>query len=166
LWPHDDQRLGLIDRAELHRGSVHLLVSRKAGAMIADDERADIDTFAEGQQTRIIVPMQLGTSASRKSGSGDGAMRRDPSLIRALRKAHSMVGKGDDGMPLIGAAPTSPYDRKLVRLALLAPDIQRGIIEGRQPAGLTLQAFINSDVPAGWHDQRVALGWPGSLATA
>jgi site-specific DNA recombinase len=166
LWPRDDQRLGLIDRAELHRGSLHLLVSRKAGAMIADGECADIDTFSEGQQTRIIVPMQLGTSTSRRSGSGENRIRRDPSLIRALRKAHAMVGKGEDGMPLLDAAPLSPYDRKLVRLAFLAPDIQRAIIEGRQPAGFTLHAFIKMDVPAGWQDHRVALGWPGSSATA
>ena len=159
LWPRDDQRLGLIERAELHRGSVHLLVSRKAGAMIARDQCADGDVIPEDQQVRIIVPMQLGTSASRRCGLRDGRIRRDPSLIGALRKAHAMAGKGDDAMPLLVASPESPYDRRLVRLAFLAPDIQRDIIAGKQPCTLTLQAFIRMEIPACWREQRVALGW-------
>ncbi|MBX9729015.1 MAG: recombinase family protein [Sphingopyxis sp.] len=159
FWPRDEQRLALIDRAELHCGSLHLLVSRKAGAMIARDHCADGDVIPEGQQVRVIVPMQLGASASQRNGLRDGGVRRDPSLIRALRKAHAMVGKDDDAMPLLIASPESPYDRRLVRLAFLAPEIQRDIIAGKQPSALTLQAFIRMDIPVCWREQRLALGW-------
>jgi site-specific DNA recombinase len=166
FWPRDDQRLALIDRAELHSGSVHLLVSRKAGAMIARDECADVDVIPEGQQVRVIVLMQLGASASHRNGSRDGGIRRDPTLIRALRKAHVMAGKGDDRLPLLIASPDSPYDRRLVRLAFLAPDIQRDIIAGQQPPALTLKSFIRIDIPACWHKQRAVLGWTDTTIPA
>jgi hypothetical protein len=85
---------------------------------------------------------------------------RDPALIKSLRKARAMVGKDAHAMPWIDAAPASPYLRKMIRLAFLAPDIQRDILAGRQPPGLTLEQLIHMDIPAGWVEQRRLLGWP------
>lgn len=51
-----------------------------------------------------------------------------------------------------------PYIRKLISLAFLAPDIQRAILEGRQPAGLTLGDLIARAIPLDWRKQREALG--------
>jgi hypothetical protein len=64
------------------------------------------------------------------------------------------------GMPLIDASPVSPYDRKLLRLAFLAPDLQRDILAGRQPASLNLERFIKLEIPLSWKEQRRVLGWP------
>jgi len=63
------------------------------------------------------------------------------------------------GLPRVEAAPESPYERRILRLAFLAPDIQRDIIAGLQPSGLNLGRFMKIDVPLAWPDQRVALGW-------
>jgi hypothetical protein len=57
----------------------------------------------------------------------------DPTLIAALRKAHRMTER-ERGMPTVAASPVSPYDRRILRLAFLAPDLQREIIAGLQPA--------------------------------
>jgi hypothetical protein len=65
-------------------------------------------------------------------------------------------------MPIIGAAPVSPYDRKILRLAFLDPDIQRDIIKGRQPQGLNLQALAAMALPLDWSAQRLALNWPAT----
>lgn len=82
----------------------------------------------------------------------------DPILIAALRKAHAMLTK-HRGMPIITTAPISPYDRAILRLAFLAPDIQRAILDGRQPHHLNLQALRKMDIPLSWAAQRKALGF-------
>ena len=90
--------------------------------------------------------------------SGSQTTQPDPILIRALRKAHAMLDR-DRGMPVIDAAPVSPYDRNILRLAFLAPDIQRAILEGRQPPHLNLEAIRKINIPLAWSQQRGALGF-------
>ncbi|WP_416832253.1 MAG: recombinase family protein [Erythrobacter sp.] len=84
--------------------------------------------------------------------------RKDRTLITALRRAHSMVEK-DRGLPLALATSGSPYERRIQRLAFLAPDIQRAIIDGAQPPGLNLERLIKSDLPIDWQKQRAVLGF-------
>ncbi|WP_271078537.1 hypothetical protein [Aurantiacibacter sp. MUD61] len=62
-------------------------------------------------------------------------------------------------MPLMRSAPVSPYDRMILRLAFLAPEIQRDILHGRQPPGFHLETFRKVEVPLAWSRQRKALGW-------
>jgi hypothetical protein len=50
-------------------------------------------------------------------------------------------------------APASTYDRSLVRLAFLAPELQRAILTGRQPPGLTLRALMDAPIPLLWTEQ-------------
>ena len=38
-----------------------------------------------------------------------------------------------------------------------SPDIQRAIIDGRQPVGLTLKQLMKIDIPLGWEAQRQAI---------
>jgi site-specific DNA recombinase len=83
----------------------------------------------------------------------------DPILIGALRKAHAMISRDSTGMPTIETAPTSPYERRLLRLAFLAPDIQQAILVGGQPRGFNLAAFMTMEMPLAWAEQRQALGW-------
>ena len=49
--------------------------------------------------------------------------------------------------------------RKILRLAFLAPDLQRDIIAGLHPPELNLEHFMEIDVPLAWAEQRIALGW-------
>jgi hypothetical protein len=69
-----------------------------------------------------------------------------------------MVEKDDSGLPVLNAAPSSPYHRRLVRLAFLAPDIQRAILVGKQPPGLTLEQLTRRRLPLLWSEQRRAFG--------
>ena len=68
-----------------------------------------------------------------------------------------MMPRGQRGLPTLDVAPTSPYRRKLIRLALLAPDIQKQILDGRQPPGLTVSQLIACDLPLGWVEQRAMI---------
>ena len=90
--------------------------------------------------------------------------RRDPALIKGLRRAHQLAGamgwKAGDGALVAQqiAAPANAYDRKVVRLAFLAPDLQRAILEGRQASSLTLQRLLDDPIPLSWPSQRKLFG--------
>ncbi|MEZ5710873.1 MAG: hypothetical protein R3E02_15960 [Blastomonas sp.] len=63
------------------------------------------------------------------------------------------------GRPSLNTSSATPYDRAILRLALLAPQLQEDILKGLQPPTLTLEALKTIEIPAGWNDQRIALGW-------
>jgi hypothetical protein len=81
-------------------------------------------------------------------------------LVNGLRTAHALLRKlgacptGAPERANLARAPDKPYDRKLIRLAFLAPDIQRNILQGRQPAALTLERLMFGEIPASWEEQR------------
>jgi hypothetical protein len=50
------------------------------------------------------------------------------------------------------------YTSRILRSAFLAPDIVEAILEGRQPAGMTLDRMLD-DLPLDWDKQRRALGF-------
>ena len=67
--------------------------------------------------------------------------------------------KTERGLPSIAEAPASHYDRAILRLALLAPDIQQAILAGRQPHRFNLDSFRKIDLPLLWSQQRMVLGF-------
>jgi hypothetical protein len=48
--------------------------------------------------------------------------------------------------------------RTMLRLAFLAPDIQRAMLTGQLPQSLSLTALLEMDLPASWAGQRQLLG--------
>ena len=60
-------------------------------------------------------------------------------------------------------AKRSPYERALRKVAFLSPEAQRAILEGRQPAGLTLQALLRTEPPLSWREHG---SWLGQMAQA
>ncbi|THD64441.1 recombinase family protein [Phenylobacterium sp.] len=147
--------IGEIDfrRAQLPRGD----------RLDPNDEHADewvlriaVRPVFRGGRTWMVSP----------SGSTVGAPARpDAAMVKALRLAHTWQLKHNaaptthvDALRSARAAADS-YIRRLTPLAFLAPDIQRAIILGTQPAGLVLQQLINMKIPLAWVDQRRALGF-------
>ena len=111
----------------------------------------------------IHLPLALPLRGGRRLVAA-GARRSahpDPTLIGALRKAHRMAER-ERGIPTVQTAPESPYDRKILRLAFLAPDLQHDLIAGLQPAGLNLERLMHEEIPLAWAEQRIALGWPSA----
>lgn len=89
----------------------------------------------------------------------------DAALIGALKRSHAIVG--DHGLSpqssleenRQGRGVSDAYHRALARLVFLAPDIQAAILEGTQPASLSLERLIKKPIPIAWSDQRKALGF-------
>jgi hypothetical protein len=109
----------------------------------------------EGRTLRIAIDVELPLRGGRQTvNAGARTAAPDTTLVAALRRAHSMVDKDATGQPVLYAAPTSPYDRRILNLAFLAPDIQRAIIEGTLPARINLEHLIHCDFPLDWDAQR------------
>jgi hypothetical protein len=85
--------------------------------------------------------------------------RPDQTLIRALGRAHRWKRMLEDGT--YGSAAeiaeaeriTRGFVNRLLRLTLLAPDIQQAIIDGGQPKAMQL-AELTRAIPDGWEEQR------------
>ena len=142
----------------------------------ADRALADVRARSEPGETithdpdmdrvRITLPYRLRRTGGRvrvTDSSGRAPTQTaqlDDSLIGALKMAHGLVAERTQGKigaiddASFDAAPSSPYDRKIIRLAFLAPDLQAAILEGRQPVGVFRQRLINGEIPAAWADQR------------
>ncbi len=90
--------------------------------------------------------------------------RPSPALLTLLRSAHRVQQRhGASPLTEPGAlvdprAADASYHRNLGRLAFLAPDLQRALIEGRVPPTLTSERLIGGELPLSWADQRVWLG--------
>lgn len=161
-----------VSRVEVHNDA--LVIELASGPFadrdpdIAPDERC---TQTAGGGFRIFSPAKFHRRGGRTwLAESIGAARRanpDRTLIAGLRRAHGELAKrGIDIGQLRSPMPRArgaddPYIRKLVQLAFLAPDIQKAILEGRQPEGLTLADLLDMRIPDCWIEQRMRLGFAG-----
>lgn len=106
-----------------------------------------------------------GDTIVRLPPGGARKARYDRPLISALKRAHRELESKNirfAGTRLDvgeGSGLGDPYLRRIAPLAFLAPDIQRCILEGRQPSGLTLKRLIASEIPLDWSEQRDKFGF-------
>jgi hypothetical protein len=92
--------------------------------------------------------------------------RPDETLIRALARAHRWnrmleAGRYRSAQEIADAEKIGrSFVSRLLRLTLLAPDIQEAILEGRQGKGTQLEELTRA-MPEAWGEQRLLAG--GSL---
>jgi hypothetical protein len=85
--------------------------------------------------------------------------RPDETLIRALARAHRWKRMLDNGryrsaQEIADAEKIGrSFVSRLLRLTLLAPDIQEAILEGRQPKEIQLEKLARAE-PEAWAEQR------------
>jgi site-specific DNA recombinase len=108
-----------------------------------------------GGQTRVTVSESAAPVTSRPSSS----------LTKAIARAwgwRDRLMRGEAANLASIATHTGfneSYIRRLFPIAFLAPDIVVKVLEGRQPATLTLSKF-NRNFPSNWEEQRKVLGFP------
>ncbi len=157
-----------VRRVELHPEAVIIVVAQPMHECWTADAPEQREMLADGL-TRIVSPMRIHTRGGRTSrienSAAAGRAHPDRTLIAGLRRAHAELNeRGIDVRKIRGPVDDArgvddPYLRKLSCLAFLAPDIQRAILEGRQPADLRLADIISLDLPLRWDDQRDLLGF-------
>lgn len=167
----------LIARAEIHpdRVDVHLLPSHLEAVLRGDHARlppASESTDRDGSLA-LSVPARLKRTGMevRMIINGvdpyDVKARPDPSLIKLIVKAHvlhdKLVHGGGQSLDSIAAREgiSGSYLTRVVRLAWLAPEIAKAILDGRQPPGVTAARLLRESrhLPVEWAAQRRALGF-------
>ena len=127
----------------------------------------------------VFIPMTWKRRGGRKviiapDGSDAWAptkTRPDETLIRALARAHRWNRMLEAGKfrSITEIAEAEKIDRsfvsRLLRLTLLAPDIQEAILEGRQAKGMQLEELTRA-VPGEWEGQRWLLCTSSSVSSA
>ncbi len=157
--------LDSVRRIEIRAEAIHLLVPiahlQSLRARIAPDEQVEPDP-TDQTHARLILLIRVARRGGRTvvTRATDPGPRPDPYLIRALRAAHALLGKDARGRPVLDVTPASSHKRLQVRLAFLAPDLQRAILEGRQPPGLTLKRLMQGPIPTAWDEQIRLYGAP------
>jgi site-specific DNA recombinase len=155
--------LEVLRRVEIRRDLVRLTLPAEhlttIRARLAGDEVVTRDAN-DPRLLHLTVPLRLAVRGGRTTIEGTGrreTVRPDRALIAALREAQGLLRRDTRGLPVLDAVPHSSYKRRLLRLAFLAPDLQRTILEGRQPPGLTLADLMALELPLGWADQHKAI---------
>jgi site-specific DNA recombinase len=122
-----------------------------------------------GVRITVAGPLKLRGGTKRiegwsKDDWSSSVLRPDKGLIDALARAHRWrvaIERGDvanvDDLSVREKLHRRRV-RELLRLAFLAPDIQKAIVDGRQPKGLTLERLAKIGPPASWQEQRMRLG--------
>jgi hypothetical protein len=89
--------------------------------------------------------------------------RPDETLVRALARAHRWkrmleAGRYGSTAEIADAEKIGrSFVSRLLRLTLLAPDIQEAILEGRQAKGVQLEELTRA-MPGAWGEQRSFVG--------
>ncbi len=127
----------------------------------------------EGETLVIRIPMELKRRSGRKEiiapDGLPGTRSRPPAqepLVTALARAfywQELIDTGEFGS-VTELAEALDVDRsyvgRVMRLALLAPDIVESIVSGREPSGLSLEKLVKG-MPKVWAQQRGRLGIAG-----
>ena len=165
LPEHSGPPLLLITRVELHPTSLELLLLirwlTRMRAHLLPGEIADADP-ADPSHLRLSLSVRFQTRGGHAEiiGGAPAASKPDPVLIKALRAAHALLPTDRTGTPCLEAAPESSYQRRIIRLAFLTPDLQAAILAGRQAPSLNLAAVMTDDLPLSWEGQRQLFGTP------
>ena len=142
------------------RGLQVCLNTRQCSKVATKLEGGETILDRTGDSTTVFLPMLFGTCGGQRQiiPAAIQPPKPDPVLIAALRRAHSMLTV-QKGMPVIETSPHSHHERSILKLAFLAPDIQRAILEGAQPHHLNLETIKKIDIPLTWSAQRRLLGF-------
>ena len=107
-----------------------------------------------GQEMRIVIdsPGEIGRAA-------------DPVLVKSVARGHRwfdelVSGRAPSLEALAAREGIKPrYMSRLMRMALLAPEIVQAIVSGRQPVELTADVLTYPDLPIEWAAQKAHLGF-------
>jgi site-specific DNA recombinase len=128
-----------------------------------------VQSDSDGHLLTLTIPVRLkrvGNEMKMFVNDGSHAAGPDPSLVRALVRAHVIRDRmlADKSLTLEEIAKLEDivpsYATRLFRLTLLAPDIASAILSGKQPLDLSAHSLLNDTrLPLDWNEQRRSLGF-------
>ncbi len=159
----DAQLKALVERIEVAPGELRIRLS-EAGLAEALGNNAETPQAFHDDALAFVRPFTLRRrGVETKIVTGRTEREPDQTLIRALALAHQWLDEVRRGtsMAAIGRRygwTDSPI-RQRIRLALLSPKITQAVITGGQPADLSLQKLLTSEIPLDWTAQEAAFGF-------
>jgi site-specific DNA recombinase len=150
-----------IDGSPLHVGQIHRVVVAPGQLLIQITGVPDED--GPTQEIRIPCSSKATDTATVMQCESAPDPARNASLIRSIVRAHAWIRHFHEDTyvsveALAEANRVHPkVVRQVLRLAFLSPDVTSAIIDGRQPAGLSL-ARIPKLLPLQWTEHRRLLG--------
>jgi len=159
--------------------TTQLRVTLDAGPLTGEDFTVDalfdrihdrIDPDA--RTTEGLIDFALAIPAGRKGRTVSAGIRRKrenadtAGLAELIRVAHRKLAEHDASPLDITTharmrAPVDAWSRQRVGLGLLAPDIQKALLQDTLPGQLDPDALLGMDLPLDWHEQRQLLGMTG-----
>ena len=141
--------------------------ARGGGGWLAPSplERDGFSEFVPLRITRRCGRKIILAPPAEEAQGGAGETEANP-LVKAIARGfryRDMLDSGEYSSQVALAAKAGisrSYLSRLIRLTLLAPDIIEGIVEGREPEGLSVETLMRGDYPDDWIGQRAALGFP------
>ncbi len=124
--------------------------------------RVPLTIRRRGGRKMIISPDGVATDARSRTPADIAVMHGDPALVKALARAFRWKRMLDDGRygSISELAAAEKLDRgyvgRVLTLSLLAPDIVEAILDGKQPAAMTLPALMER-FAVEWEKQRTWL---------
>lgn len=159
----------LLHRVTLHPGSIHIALTRSGLARLILEKNRDSTGHQEGQ-IDLTVPVALkrrGVEAKLIVSAQGEVAAPDDSLVALLSKAHHWrdqlaAAKVSSARQIARDEGISPSEvSRIIRLAFLAPDIVKAVLDGRQPIELTPRRLMRiGELPLEWRSQRRLLGFP------
>jgi DNA invertase Pin-like site-specific DNA recombinase len=143
----------LIEKVTIHTDNVEIKLTEAGRDLFVD--------AAPSGSMSIATVMKAGMGGRQIVPRVGGSTRVDRSLVKAIAWARQRLER--DGKSLDELARedgcSRPYVSSMIRLAYLAPGITQSILQGTQPAQLTLADLMQRDIPVHWAEQRHAFGF-------
>lgn len=156
-----DAIMALVTRVDVADEAVTLVIR---WAPIVDTQHPLADASAT-----IVTPasrVRRGDDIRLVIGGADPGANRDQRLVDLIVEARvayqHLLTSTAPSLDVVAAehGHSRKHFSRLLRLATLAPDIVAAILDGRQPAQLSRTGLLAApEVPLGWREQRVALGF-------
>jgi site-specific DNA recombinase len=145
----------LVDRVVISGGSVEIKLT-DAGRQTLGEAHSGI--------LRIATVLKAGLGGKQIISTHASTARVDRSLVKAIVWARDLRRRLEqEGASLDELARqegcSRPYVSSVIKLAYLAPSITQAVVDGTQPASLTLAELMRRDIPFGWTDQHRAFGF-------
>ena len=165
--------LTLLQRVTLTPDSITLVIDPQGIAALATDQPLDLAASSSSQPSSLTLSFPARLCQTRGGlrlileGTHDDSPQPDLKIIKLLKTAHAykaLVMQADEYTTLEQLATqahvSSSYFTRILRLAWLAPDITRALIEGRHPPDLNPFKLnqLALDLPIEWTPQRQKLG--------
>ena len=165
--------LTVLQRVTLTLDSITLVIDPQGIAALATNQPLDLSTSSPSKPSAVTLTFPARLCQTRGGlrlileGIRDDAPQPDLKILKLLKTAHAykaLVMQADENTTLeqlAAQAHVSPsYFTRILRLAWLAPDITRALIEGRHPPDLN-PLKLNQyalDLSTEWKAQRQQLG--------